>query len=89
MQSSLSIYIWDKPETMDRYTIAVEMTGCTTVDIYGCSSKPFHPQGIGQFSHSIGKPILKRDTKHFGKPVDYHALPPNVQRYIRNIITLD
>ena len=90
MKASLSIYVWDNNLTADRYTIAIQYPGHDTVDIYCCSTMPFHPQGIGQFSHSMGVvDFTAANTKHFGKRIDYTALCPDVQSYIRLLITME
>ena len=39
----------NKGKTLDRYTILDRKTG----DVYGCSDDPFHPMGVGQFSHNV------------------------------------
>ena len=90
MKASLNIYVWDNGgETVDRYTIVVEQLGFEQVAWYGCSAEPLHPQGIGQFSHESLPPVLKRETKHLGKLIPYHALPEMVQRYIRQLINYE
>ena len=45
-------------ETCDRYTIIFR----ETADIYGCSSNPFHPMGIGQYCANAAQVIKWNDT---------------------------
>ncbi len=90
MKASVSIYVWDKDDTIDRYTIAIEYPGHSIIDIYGCSTMPFHPQGIAQFSHSMDRlDFTCKNTKHFGKILNYTALCPDVQQYIRQLINFN
>jgi len=91
MKTSLSVYVWDNGKDGDCYTIAIDIQELEFIDIYGCNDTPFHPTyGIGQFSHSIDRTQLNhKETKHFGKLVDYTALCPEVQRYIRQLINME
>jgi len=68
-------------ETCDRYTLIFR----ETADIYGCSTYPYSPMGIGQYScnasqicrynnptvrdNRIAVNIYLRDCKHIGKRV--------------------
>lgn len=47
----------------------------------GCSSDPFHPQGIGQ--HGFCKSLIDRPAyKHLGKPVTFESLPDQVKKAV-------
>lgn len=68
-------------ETCDRYTIIFR----ETADIFGCSTNPYHPMGIGQYccnasqivkynnptvkDNRIAVNIYLSDCKHIGKRV--------------------
>ena len=88
MKTSLSVYIWDNDgKTADRYTIAIDHPEESTIQIYGCSTMPFHPQGIAQFFPSIEREeFTAANMKHLGKRLNYTALTPDIQGYIRLLI---
>lgn len=46
----MKVIIFDNEgETLDRYTILNTKTG----DLFGCSEDPFHPLGVGVYSHNV------------------------------------
>jgi hypothetical protein len=80
------IHVYDNGgETADRYTIVFtgryrHRTGGVFIYV-GCSSRPFHPQGIGQHGHSE-KQIDYPSYGHLGKKVSFEVLPRDVQKLV-------
>lgn len=82
MTTTLRIYD-NGGKTFDRYTIIPprwagplyrERNGLWTC--IGASSRPFHPQGLGQHVTATPGP-------HLGKRITWDQLPPDVQKFAR------
>jgi hypothetical protein len=76
--------------SIDRFTIAYrgwrlqsERGGGMVYPYVGCSSFPFHPQGIGQ--HGESREFMT--GKHLGKRIRFEALPTQVQQLVVQDLT--
>ena len=79
-------------KTADRYTIVCvsgksnDHNNVTYYPIFGCSSNPFHPQGIAMYVGDYYP--YRRHSYDFGKRVkDLASLPEEVIKYIKIITT--
>lgn len=72
----------------DRYTIAFkgyrDSRGRMVYPYIAANSNPFHPLGIGL--HMESREYV--DGKHLGKRIDLQEAPEEVQRIIRNYLTI-
>ena len=88
---------YDYGSGIDRYTVVylkpcINKHGRAYYCYRGCSSDPFHPQGVGQTGSTdylidlpeYGSKVPRMGRKcHLGKRVSFEALPEQVQKLVR------
>lgn len=71
-----TVFLFDNGgETADRYTILT-----ATGDIAGCSIDPYHPMGIGCFSHNLMDSVV-RNGENIKKTVYNRLLKSEIRKY--------
>lgn len=84
---TIKIYIWDKPDCGDRYTIAItglqEINGVEYVVFLAASENPYHPQGVGQYCKEVpDEQFSTAKYRHLGKRVGWYDVPKRVREFI-------
>lgn len=76
--------VYDKPGTIDRYTLVVKSLDVPhNNEYFGFSEDPFYPQGFGQY---CGNYPMERSYKHLGKLIPIESLPEQAQKYVKQIL---
>jgi len=92
------VFVFDHPESFDRFTIIVKETG----QLFGASTMPFNPQGFGQYCGDVDTCIAddfnmsdvvehyaelaREDPGWLGKEITvFSDLPEDVQKYVEQV----
>ena len=78
------IRVYDKPETLDRYTLVIpSLDEPHSNEYFGFSEDPFFPTGFGQFA---GTYPMEHSYKHLGKLIPIESLPEQARKYVEQVI---
>lgn len=79
--------IFDNPQFADRYTVFyAEVIGrdqWKAIGYRGMSEHPFHPQGVGMYGELKPHEVAAYRYRNNRKSCKWTALPPDVQRCVR------